>query len=88
MYMSEAVVASMGAILGGIASLRGKSRIEKLAALAGILMVLAEASKSVNETDDKDIQAAVNKVAEAVKARAEEILQRIKKDEDSDGGSD
>ena len=72
---------TLTSILQGIASLKGSSRIERLAALAGILVVLAEAAKA---TEDENIKGAVNEVADAVKARAAKIKAEIDRDADSE----
>ena len=67
-------LATLTSILQGISSLKGSSRIERLAALAGILVVLAEAAKA---TENAKIEEAVNQVAAAVQARAEKIEEEI-----------
>ena len=62
------------AIPGAIKALKGKSRIEKLADLAKIAKDLAEAADA---TDDSEIDAMINEIAAAVKARAEKIRGKI-----------
>ena len=62
------------AIPGAIKALRGKSRIEKLADLAKIAKDLAEAAEA---TDDSEIDAMIDEIAEAVRARAEKIRKKI-----------
>ena len=58
-----------------IGSLKGKSRLEKLAILAQITTRLAEAAEA---TDDPEIDDAIDAIAEAVTARAEQITKKIR----------
>ena len=62
------------AIPSAIKALKGKSRIAKLADLAKIAKDLAEAAEA---TDDSEIDAMIDEIAEAVRARAEKIRKKI-----------
>ena len=58
-----------------IGNLKGQSRIEKLAILAQITTLLAKAAEATN---DPEIDEAIDAIAEAVTARAEQITEKIR----------
>ena len=58
-----------------IESLRGKSRVEKLAILAQATKLLAEADEITN---DPEIDETIDAIAGAIKARAEKIKKKIR----------